>query len=176
MIAGLGAVALLALAAAAAAQRPAPRLWLERRRLGARIDALLPQTQCEACGYRGCRPYAEALASGTVGADRCPPGGDATARALAEMLGEERAGVTVAARPRLVARIDEDWCIGCTKCIRACPVDVIIGAPRQMHTVIAAPCTGCGLCLPPCPVDCIVLEPVAQAAADWRWPAPERGA
>ena len=125
-----------------------------------RIDRLLPQTQCGQCGYLGCRPYAEALARGEADIDHCPPGGDAGARALAQLLG-------VAAKPydrsrgehkpSIVATIIEADCIGCTKCIQACPVDAIVGASKLMHTVIAPLCTGCELCIPPCPVDCIVM-------------------
>lgn len=122
-----------------------------------RIDALLPQTQCGLCGYRGCRPYAEAVARGEAVINRCPPGGAATVMAVADLLGVEPGPVPAAAPPR-VAMIDEAICIGCTLCLTACPVDAIVGAPRLMHTVIAALCTGCGLCLPPCPVDCIRLR------------------
>jgi Na+-translocating ferredoxin:NAD+ oxidoreductase subunit B len=129
--------------------------------LADRIDAELPQTQCTQCGYDGCRPYAEAIARGEAGINRCPPGGDEGVAALARLL--DRPVVPIAPecgeaveKPQ-VARIDEDLCIGCVKCIQACPVDAIIGAARQMHTVLTAECTGCGLCIPPCPVDCIDL-------------------
>jgi electron transport complex protein RnfB len=125
-----------------------------------RLDRILPQTQCGQCGYAGCRPYAEAMARGDADIDQCPPGGDAGARALACVLG-------VAAKPfdrdrgphkpAQVAVIVEADCIGCTKCIQACPVDAIIGGARHMHTVIEPLCTGCELCIPACPVDCIVL-------------------
>ena len=127
-----------------------------------RLDRLLPQTQCGQCGFAGCRPYAEAMARGEAGPERCPPGGDAGARALAHVLGmPEVAGVRYdRARgmqaPAHVVRIVEADCIGCTKCIQACPVDAIIGAPRAMHVVIEPLCTGCDLCVPACPVDCIV--------------------
>ena len=127
-----------------------------------RLDRLLPQTQCGQCGFDGCRPYAEAMARGEAGPERCPPGGDAGARALAHVLGmPEVAGVRYdRARgmqaPAHVVRIVEADCIGCTKCIQACPVDAIIGAPRAMHVVIEPLCTGCDLCVPACPVDCIV--------------------
>jgi electron transport complex protein RnfB len=129
-----------------------------------RIDRLLPQTQCGQCGYAGCRPYAEAMARGEADVDRCPPGGDAGARALAKLLrvapkpydrtrGEHK--------PPQVALIVEADCIGCTKCIQACPVDAIVGASKLMHTVIDPLCTGCELCVPVCPVDCIVMERIA---------------
>ena len=132
--------------------------------LALRIDALLPQTQCTRCGYEGCRPYAEAIARGDCGIDRCPPGGDTGIARLAALLGravvplDPECGETL---PPRRAVIDEAACIGCTKCIQACPVDAIVGASKRMHTVIAANCTGCDLCLSPCPVDCITLEPVA---------------
>ncbi len=130
-----------------------------------RIDRLLPQTQCGQCGYDGCRPYAEALARGDAGIDHCPPGGDAGARALATLLGVEARPYDRSRgeyKPGIVAVIVEDDCIGCTKCIQACPVDAIIGASKLMHTVIAPLCTGCELCIPPCPVDCIVMVPDAD--------------
>jgi len=126
-----------------------------------RIDALLPQTQCARCGYDGCRPYAAAIASGAADIDQCPPGGDAGVSRIAALLGRAAKPLNPAFgphRPAQVARIDEQACIGCVKCIRACPVDAIVGASRRMHTVIAAWCTGCELCLPPCPVDCITLH------------------
>jgi electron transport complex protein RnfB len=127
-----------------------------------RIDRLLPQTQCGQCGFPGCRPYAEAMARGEADVDRCPPGGDAGALALARLLHvdakpyDRNRGTY---KPPQVALIVEADCIGCTKCIQACPVDAIVGASKLMHTVIAPLCTGCELCLPACPVDCIVLEP-----------------
>jgi electron transport complex protein RnfB len=134
--------------------------------LADRIDALLPQTQCTRCGYAGCRPYAEALAAGEAEIDQCPPGGDATAAALAALLGRAPRPVNpVHGRegPPRVAVIDEAVCIGCAKCLPACPTDAIVGARRQLHTVIAAECTGCELCIPPCPVDCIAMVDVAPA-------------
>lgn len=135
--------------------------------LADRLDELLPQTQCTRCGFAGCRPYAEALADGRAGPDQCPPGGDATAAALAELLGLAPRAVRhefgVPGPPR-VAVIDEAACIGCAKCLPACPVDAILGARRQMHTVVAAECNGCELCLAPCPVDCIVMQPSGEAA------------
>ena len=133
--------------------------------LARRIDALLPQTQCTKCGYDGCRPYAEAIARGEADIDQCPPGGDAGIAKLAALL--DRAVKPLnpangAYRPPQVAFIDEALCIGCVKCIQACPVDAIVGASKLMHTVIVDWCTGCELCLPPCPVDCISLAPVAR--------------
>jgi H+/Na+-translocating ferredoxin:NAD+ oxidoreductase subunit B len=131
--------------------------------LAARIDALLPQTQCTKCGCAGCRPYAEAIAAGEADIDRCSPGGDAGVARLAALLGVSAKPLDPAYgayRAPQVAVIDEATCIGCTKCIQACPVDAIVGASKLMHTVIAAWCTGCELCLPPCPVDCIELLPV----------------
>lgn len=126
-----------------------------------RIDRILPQTQCGQCGFAGCRPYAEALASGRAGVDRCPPGGDAGARALAAILGVAPIAYDRARGIRkspAIALIIEADCIGCTKCIQACPVDAIVGGAKHMHVVIEPLCTGCELCLPACPVDCIVMQ------------------
>ncbi|MBS0432505.1 MAG: RnfABCDGE type electron transport complex subunit B [Proteobacteria bacterium] len=134
----------------------------DRNDLAARIDAVLPQTQCTRCGYPACRPYAEAVAHGEAAINRCPPGGDAGVRALAALTGrpvlplDPQCGAEM---PPAVAVIDEDACIGCTKCIAACPVDAIVGAAKLMHTVIPQFCTGCELCIPPCPVDCIAMLP-----------------
>lgn len=149
----------------------ATRLPPARDELVARIEAVLPQTQCGQCRYPGCRPYAEAIASGEAGIDRCPPGGDATVRALADLLGREQIPVDPAygtGKGDVVAWIDEERCIGCARCLPPCPVDAIVGAPRQMHTVLAGQCTGCELCLPACPVDCIELRPAPARAIDAR--------
>ena len=130
------------------------------------IDALLPQTQCTRCGYPSCREYAQALARGLVGLNRCPPGGEETIAALANALDRAPKPLDAACgeqRPWVVARIDESACIGCTLCIHACPVDAIVGAGKRMHTVIESECTGCELCLDPCPVDCITLAPMLLA-------------
>lgn len=127
-----------------------------------RLDRLLPQTQCGQCGFPGCRPYAEAMAAGHAGTDHCPPGGDAGARALALAIGAGEHSYDRSRgqhKPPQVALVVEADCIGCTKCIQACPVDAIIGASKHMHTVIEPLCTGCELCVPACPVDCIVLVP-----------------
>ncbi|MBB5206998.1 RnfABCDGE type electron transport complex subunit B [Chiayiivirga flava] len=137
--------------------------------LADRIDDLLPQTQCGQCGFGGCRPYAEALARAETDINRCPPGGVAGIAALARLLHRPMRALDPdcgVEQPTSVAVIDEAACIGCTKCIQACPVDAIVGASQRMHTVIAALCTGCELCLPPCPVDCISLHPVEPATPE----------
>jgi electron transport complex protein RnfB len=139
----------------------------DRADLADRIDLLLPQTQCRRCAYPGCRPYAEAIAEGAAPINRCAPGGQATIARLATLLDVPAPALDPAfgvAGPLTCARIDEAACIGCTLCIRACPVDAIVGATHRMHTVLLDHCTGCGLCLPPCPVDCIVM---AEAGREW---------
>lgn len=126
------------------------------------VDALLPQVQCERCGYPGCRPYAQAIVDGSARINRCPPGGEALVAQLAELLGEPLLPLDLSRgepEARSLARIDATRCIGCTKCIAPCPTDAIIGTQGMLHAVIEARCTGCGLCLPPCPVDCIELVP-----------------
>ena len=136
------------------------------RTLAARIDALLPQTQCTKCGYDGCRPYADAIADGAAPINRCPPGGDEGIAALSALLDTPVLPLDTARGepgPLLVARIDESHCIGCTLCIQACPVDAIVGANKHMHTVLNDWCTGCDLCVPPCPVDCIEMVPAGRA-------------
>lgn len=136
------------------------------------LDALLPQTQCGQCGYPGCKPYAEALAKGDQ-INKCVPGGEATMRKIADLMGVEPqplGGSDEAAVPvKKVAFIHEDQCIGCTKCIQACPVDAIVGATKAMHTVIANECTGCDLCVDPCPTDCIEMIPVPTTVDNWKW-------
>lgn len=135
-----------------------------------KIDALLPQTQCGECGYAGCRPYAEALDSSRDTPNHCPPGGIQTLQALGQLLDIDitpyQAEVAAKTRPATLAVIREDECIGCTKCIQACPVDAIIGSAKQMHTVISQECTGCELCVEPCPVDCIDLQALDHAQFD----------
>jgi Na+-translocating ferredoxin:NAD+ oxidoreductase subunit B len=131
------------------------------------IDAVLPQTQCTKCGYPACRPYAEAVAAGDADIDRCPPGGAAGIAKLAALLGRALKPLNATygtEQPGAAALIDENWCIGCTLCIQACPVDAIVGAPKRMHTVLLEQCTGCELCLPPCPVDCIEMIPLEELA------------
>ena len=134
------------------------------------IDRVLPQTQCTKCGYPACRPYARAIAAGEADINRCPPGGDAGIRTLAALTGRAYTPLDPACgveAPRRTAVIDERRCIGCTLCILACPVDAIIGARKQMHTVITELCTGCDLCVAPCPVDCIEMVPAAGTDAAW---------
>jgi len=139
------------------------------------IDSLLPQTQCGQCGYPGCRPYAQQIAQGDE-INKCPPGGQTTVDAIAGLLGVDApnldAGDAANADIKRVAFIREDECIGCTKCIQACPMDAILGAAKQMHTVIADECTGCDLCVEPCPVDCIDMLPIATTLQTWHWQKP----
>lgn len=140
--------------------------------LADRIDLLLPQTQCTQCGYAACRPYAEAIAAGDADFNQCPPGGAAGIAKLAALLKRDPKPLNPAngrELPRMLARIDEARCIGCTLCIQACPVDAIIGGPGFMHTVIEDFCTGCDLCIAPCPVDCI--ERLAAAPQQGAWDA-----
>jgi Na+-translocating ferredoxin:NAD+ oxidoreductase subunit B len=133
----------------------------------ARIDALLPQTQCTRCGYSGCAPYAAAIAGGEAEINQCPPGGTAVIEALARLLNRPVLPLNPAngvEKPLQVAWIDESRCIGCARCLAPCPVDAIVGAPKYMHTVLADRCTGCELCLPPCPVDCIEMRAAPDLA------------
>ena len=145
--------------------------------LADQIDAALPQTQCTRCGYPDCRAYAEAVAAGAAEINRCPPGGAEGIARLAELTHQPVLPLDRSRGlegPRLLAVIDEAWCIGCTLCIKACPVDCIIGAPKRMHTVIDALCTGCELCLPVCPVDCIALVSVTGERSGWQaWSTPQ---
>ncbi|WP_322033296.1 electron transport complex subunit RsxB [Paraburkholderia sp. J76] len=138
--------------------------------LADRIEDLLPQTQCTKCGYDGCRPYAEAVAAGAANYNQCPPGGLEGVERLAKLLGKPVIPINPdngVERPRPVAFIDEQLCIGCTLCMQACPVDAIVGAPKQMHTIVKDQCTGCDLCVAPCPVDCIAMIPVTGDATGW---------
>ncbi len=138
--------------------------------LADQIDQILPQTQCTKCGYPACRPYAEAIAAGDASYNQCPPGGAEGIQRLASLLNQPVIPLNPLngiERERPVAKIDEDWCIGCTLCIQACPVDAIAGAAKLMHTVIPELCTGCDLCVAPCPVDCISMVSVTPAATGW---------
>ncbi|HYF98347.1 MAG TPA: RnfABCDGE type electron transport complex subunit B, partial [Coxiellaceae bacterium] len=134
------------------------------------IDRLLPQTQCGLCGYKGCRPYAEALAEGMAPINLCPPGGVETLDELAKLLHQDPspyyADMEQKHKPIQLAVIREDECIGCTKCIQACPLDAIVGAAKQMHSILDINCSGCELCIAPCPVDCIDLVPLANLSEE----------
>lgn len=168
---GIIALAVLALVAGLILGFAAIRFRVESDPIVEQIDSLLPQTQCGQCGYPGCRPYAEAIANGDE-LNKCPPGGQATIDKLADLLGREAKPLDAAHGEedvKKVAVIREDECIGCTKCIQACPVDAILGAARQMHTVIADECTGCDLCVEPCPVDCIDMVAVSVKPERWKW-------
>lgn len=138
--------------------------------LSLRILEVLPQTQCTRCGYPDCAAYADAIAGGEAAINQCPPGGDEGIHRLAAVTSQAYLPLNPdngVQAPRSVVWIDENWCIGCTLCIDACPVDAIIGTHKRMHTVIEAECTGCELCLPVCPVDCMLLENVSGEASGW---------
>ena len=175
-------VAILALTALAVAfglllGYAAVRFKVESDPVVDQIDAILPQTQCGQCGHPGCHPYAEAIANGEEDINRCPPGGEAVILALADLLGVDPKPLDPEAgelKPKMVALIDEEVCIGCTLCIQACPVDAILGAAKHMHTIIEDECTGCELCVEPCPVDCIDMVEVKTDLHTWKWPQPEQ--
>ena len=141
------------------------------------IDALLPQTQCTRCGYPDCRSYAQAIAQGEAGINRCPPGGAEGVARLAALTQRPALPLDESCGregPRTLAVIDEDWCIGCTLCIKACPVDAIVGANKLMHTVVDPLCTGCELCIPVCPVDCISLVDALPGRTGWQAWSPQQ--
>jgi len=175
MVSAIVIIALGALLLGAALGFAAVRFKVEGDPLVEKIEALLPQSQCGQCGYPGCRPYAAAIAQNEADINQCPPGGDEGIKNLADLLGREYKPLSAehgVEKPKAVAIIDEQACIGCTLCIQACPVDAIIGAARQMHTVAADLCTGCELCIPPCPVECIEMLPVAETLDNWKWKYP----
>ena len=148
------------------------RRFTVTKTLADQIEDLLPQTQCTKCGYPACRPYAEAIANGEAPINQCPPGGMEGVRRLASLTGHPVIPINPAngvERPRPVAFIDESLCIGCTLCIQACPVDAIMGAAKQMHTILPSLCTGCDLCVAPCPVDCISMVPVTETTGWAAW-------
>jgi len=176
MLTAILAIALLALAFGLLLGYASIRFRVEGDPVVEQIDAILPQTQCGQCGYPGCRPYAEAIANGEAEINQCPPGGESTMVALADLLGRDPVpleGDAGAEKPVSVAFIVEQECIGCTLCIQACPVDAILGAAKQMHTVIESECTGCELCVAPCPVECIHMKPVKVDTNSWKWPFPK---
>lgn len=163
----------LGLAAGALLGYAARRFKVVGDPLAGQIDGLLPQSQCAQCGYPGCRPYAEAVAGQGEKINKCAPGGEQTMLKIAALMNIEPQpidGGEHASHPdATVAWIDEGNCIGCTKCIQACPVDAIIGATRAVHTVVADLCTGCDLCVAPCPTNCIEMRPVAASTDNWKW-------
>jgi len=177
MLSAILALCLLALGLGLLLGFAAIRFKVEGDPLVDKIDALLPQTQCGQCGYPGCKPYATAIANENAEINQCPPGGETTIHALADLLDREPKPLNPdngEIKPKMLAVIDEQTCIGCTLCIQACPVDAILGAAKQMHTVIANECTGCELCLPPCPVDCIDMVPIKKDIMTWKWSLPEQ--
>lgn len=175
MLSALLVMAALAVVIGGALGYAAVRFRVEGDPLVDKIDAILPQTQCGQCGFPGCKPYATAIAVGEAEINQCPPGGEEGIRKLADLLGREFKPLNAengVEKPKSVAVIDENTCIGCTLCIQACPVDAIAGAAKQMHTVVDPLCTGCELCIAPCPVDCITMEPVGETVDTWKWQYP----
>ena len=172
MTAAILVMALGAIVLGAALGYASIKFKVEGNPLIEKIDAILPQTQCGQCGYPGCKPYATAIAEGEADINLCPPGGQEGVQRLADLLGREVKPLNAEEKPKQVAIIDEQTCIGCTLCIQACPVDAIVGAAKQMHTIIAQQCTGCELCLPPCPVECIRMEAIAENIDNWKWKYP----
>ncbi len=153
------------------------RFATEGNPIAEQVNEILPQTQCGQCGYPGCRPYSEAIAEGEA-INKCPPGGETVIKQLAALLDVEAVPLDAehgVEKPKMYAFIREAECIGCTKCIQACPVDAILGAAKHMHTVIISECTGCDLCVEPCPVDCIDMLPVPTTLQSWGWEMPAEG-
>lgn len=173
LLSAIIALTLICLVGGAILGYAAVRFRVEGNPIVEQINALLPQTQCGQCGYPGCKPYAEAIAGGDK-INKCPPGGQTTVQALAQLLDVEAEPLDAEGgeKPVQVAVIREDECIGCTKCLQACPVDAIVGAAKQMHTVLRDECTGCDLCVEPCPVDCIDMVPVGTTLQSWKWDRP----
>ena len=172
----IAAIVLLALLAGGILGFAAEKFKVDSDPIVEQLDALLPQTQCGQCGHPGCRPYAEAIANGEA-INHCVPGGQDTINKIADLLGVEPLPLDseygVEAEVKKIAYIREEDCIGCTKCIQACPVDAILGAAKHTHTVIVSECTGCDLCVEPCPVDCIDMIPVPVTRQTWHWQAPQ---
>lgn len=174
MLSALLVMALIAIVLGAVLGFAAIKFRVEGDPLVDKIDAVLPQTQCGQCGFPGCKPYATALAAGEAEINLCPPGGEDGIHKLADLLGKEFKpfGGDTQPKAKAVAFIDETTCIGCTLCIQACPVDAIVGAAKQMHTIVAKECTGCELCLAPCPVDCISMLVHEETISTWKWKYP----
>ena len=173
----IGAIGILALIFGIALGYASIKFKVEGNPLVEQIDGLLPQLQCGKCAFAGCHPYAEAIADDESEINLCPPGGEATMLALADLLGREPLPMEdgdeeTIEKPKSIAFIEEDDCIGCTACIKACPVDAILGSNKLMHTVIAHECTGCELCIEACPTDCILMNPIPETLATWKFPYP----
>jgi electron transport complex protein RnfB len=174
MLVPIVAIALLAAAFGLLLGYANQRFHVEGDPIADQVDAILPQTQCGQCGFPGCRPYAEAIAAGEAEINKCAPGGETTVLALADLLGREAVALDTVQKVPAVAWIDEHECIGCTLCLKACPVDAILGAAKHMHQVIRTECTGCELCTAPCPVECIHMVPIGEDIGTWKWPFPDR--
>ena len=172
MTAAILVMALGAIVLGAALGYASIKFKVEGNPLIEKIDAILPPTQCGQCGYPGCKPYATAIAEGEADINLCPPGGQEGVQRLADLLGREVKPLNAEEKPKQVAIIDEQTCIGCTLCIQACPVDAIVGAAKQMHTIVEPLCTGCELCVKPCPVECIRMEPIPEKLDTWKWKYP----
>ena len=167
----IGVLAILALIFGLILGYAAIRFKVESDPIVEQIDAILPQTQCGQCGYPGCKPYAEAVAHGDA-INKCVPGGTQTVEKIASLMGVEppQEETDIPLKPaKRIAFIHEDMCIGCTKCIQACPVDAIIGAPKLMHTILRSECTGCDLCVEPCPTNCIEMIELPTTPDRWKW-------